>query len=281
MGRNRRLNTHFWNDTFIAALEKDQKLLYVYLITSPLGNMLGVYEIHPRRIAFDTRLDKDTITEGLKAFERAGKAKYVHGHIIMTNFVKNQNYNKNMKKSAAKVIPKLPQKVLNDPFFIKVWDQFQNLPYAREILKEEGVTIGSRNQIETGGQNKQEEEPENDSDLFDSKWRTRGVPVPEPLQIEGFVERYEEYWDYMMESRKMRSSLSMVESQFRRLIELKEKGNDPLKVIEQTINAGNKSFYPLKDQEFESKKNSNGSNGHKSRTDQTFDAGEELIGGGG
>lgn len=88
--------------------------------------------------------------------------------------------------------------------------------------------------------------------------RVKGCPIPEELQVEGFKERYEAYWEYMTETKQQRSSIPAVESHFRKLIALKEKGNDPLAVIDQTISAGNKSFYPLKDNQFESNDENNG-----------------------
>lgn len=80
--------------------------------------------------------------------------------------------------------------------------------------------------------------------------RVLQVPVPKQLQIEGFEDRFLDYWDYMSEAHNREPNLQAVESNFRRLLELQMKGHDPLKVIDQTMAAGNKSFYPLKDKEF-------------------------------
>ena len=83
---------------------------------------------------------------------------------------------------------------------------------------------------------------------LNSRARLFGVPVPDALlDSEDFCKRFESYWAYLEETRNLRPSIYQVEANFRSLIELKKKGNDPLKVIDQTINAGNKSFYPLKE----------------------------------
>jgi hypothetical protein len=76
--------------------------------------------------------------------------------------------------------------------------------------------------------------------------RVNGCPIPEPLQVEGFKERYESYLAYLKETHKLTPSIQSVESNYRKLIELKQAGNDPLKVMDQTMNAVNKSFYELR-----------------------------------
>jgi|GEM_PF-6190576 len=83
-----------------------------------------------------------------------------------------------------------------------------------------------------------------------NKARVRGCPVPEPLRIDGFKERYEAYCRYMKQTHHISASIGSVQSHFRKLIELKQSGYDPLKVIDQTMAAGNKSFYPLNDKNF-------------------------------
>jgi len=45
MAKNRYINTKFWDDPFIAELSIKEKLLYLYLITNPLTNAAGIYEI--------------------------------------------------------------------------------------------------------------------------------------------------------------------------------------------------------------------------------------------
>jgi phage replication O-like protein O len=76
--------------------------------------------------------------------------------------------------------------------------------------------------------------------------RVNGCPIPEPLQVEGFKERYGSYLAYLKETHKLTPSIQSVESNYRKLIELKQAGNDPLKVMDQTMNAVNKSFYALR-----------------------------------
>ena len=96
----RSVNTRFWNDSFIEELSPSEKLLFLYLLTNPLTNILGIYEISIKRISYDTGIPKETILKALKGFETVKKVFYVENYIILPNFLKNQNLNANMKKGA-------------------------------------------------------------------------------------------------------------------------------------------------------------------------------------
>ena len=53
---------------------------------------------------------------------------------------------------------------------------------------------------------------------------------------------------------------------FRKLIELKRKGDDPVKVIRQTIMSGNKTLYALLENKFEGNNKQRGKNGTNKHT---------------
>ena len=87
--------------------------------------------------------------------------------------------------------------------------------------------------------------------------RINRCPVPDSLlKAPGFIEDYQRYLEYSSETLGIDRSPLMTDSDFRRLVELQLQNHDPGKVIWQTISGGNKSFYPLKDKEFEVKKKS-------------------------
>lgn len=73
-------------------MEKDpiEKLLFLYLLTNTLTNIIGIYEISIRRIAFDTGIDKDMVKNILERFEEDDKVKYENGWIAVKNFTKHQ-----------------------------------------------------------------------------------------------------------------------------------------------------------------------------------------------
>lgn len=257
--KKRSIDTHFWNDTYTGELNPDYKLLYLYLITNPLTNMLGIYEIRIQRICFDTRLDEETVNQALKRFEKDGKAKYVGGYVILLNFVKNQNYNTNMLKSAVSDMRELPDSVMRTGFFKKILRWFKKHTQVLEEVEELSVP-GKQMELDDVLEEDQPEEPtkqEKESKPPTSKWRTKGVPIPKPLRSDEFKDVIDQYWDHLTSTFKKRPSIPMVQGKFKRLLELKDQGHDPVKVVQQTINDGNKKFYAITDKKFESKSNKN------------------------
>lgn len=136
----RSVNTKFWDDSFITELDSQQKLLFLYLLTNPLTNLLGIYEISIKRIKFDTGLNNETLQKGLKRFETLRKCFYIDGYIILTNFLKNQSLNPNMKKAVTKAWRGLHEKLRN-----KIIDNnlipFQTLPKGLLTLSNPSVTL--------------------------------------------------------------------------------------------------------------------------------------------
>ena len=109
----RSVNTRFWDDPFIEELNPSEKLLFLYLLTNSLTNLLGIYEITIKRITFDTGLTRETILKALKGFESVGKVFYIDGFIVLPNFLKNQRLNPNMVKNAISEFNDLPEWLKN------------------------------------------------------------------------------------------------------------------------------------------------------------------------
>jgi hypothetical protein len=90
MAEYRTLKMDFWSDPFVEDLPSAAKLLYLYLITSPHTNNLGVLEITRRRIAYETGLDEADVNLHLAQLEASGKLFCVDGVIWIANFVRHQ-----------------------------------------------------------------------------------------------------------------------------------------------------------------------------------------------
>ena len=113
MSKLRSVSTKFWSDPFIEDITPNQKLLFLYLITNDLTNMLGIYEVSIKKMSFETGIKKDEVEKGLKVFESLSKVKYMGNYVILVNYLKHQNFNTNMKKSAIDIYNGLPN-VLKD-----------------------------------------------------------------------------------------------------------------------------------------------------------------------
>ena len=73
MAKERYINTKFWDDSYIVKLDPIEKLLFIYLLTNPLTNICGIYEVSLRRIAFDTGIEEEVILTLLRRFEEKRK----------------------------------------------------------------------------------------------------------------------------------------------------------------------------------------------------------------
>jgi len=155
MSKLRSVSTAFWSDPFIEDLTPVQKLLFLYLITNEKTNMLGIYENSIKKISFETGIKKDDVLNALKAFEMVGKVKYINNYIILVNYMKHQNYNTNMKKSAIDVYNNLP----ND-LKIKEVEITKDNPLEGFERLSKGVGMVSKIEVEYEEEREEEEEEE-------------------------------------------------------------------------------------------------------------------------
>ena len=80
----RSVNTKFWEDPFIEDLTPSEKLLFLYLLTNPKANLLGVYEISLKKISYDTGLNNETIRKAFERFAKVQKAFFTNYSLLQT-----------------------------------------------------------------------------------------------------------------------------------------------------------------------------------------------------
>lgn len=112
MSTQRMIKDSFWTDSYIANLDPSEKLLFIYLLTNPLCNIAGIYEIQAKRIAFDTGFDRDMVEKLLQRFQDDGKLLRIDEWLVIVNHAKHQSYkNPNVSKGIKRIIEELPEKV--------------------------------------------------------------------------------------------------------------------------------------------------------------------------
>ena len=136
----RSINTKFWEDPWIEELNPKDKLLFLYLLSNSKTNMLGIYEVSLSKISFETGLTKQEIGKAFEGFERVNKAFYIDNYVVLANFLKNQKYNTNMKKSATKEFSNLP-KLLKDKLSCNDSEGFERLIKGFEMLSKIEVEV--------------------------------------------------------------------------------------------------------------------------------------------
>lgn len=112
MSKQRIVNDSFWTDPYIEDLDPSEKLLFIYLITNPLCNIAGVYEIKLKRIAYETGFDKEMVERILKRFGKDKKIILKDSWIIISNFIKNQSTNPSVLRGIERILKDLPPSVL-------------------------------------------------------------------------------------------------------------------------------------------------------------------------
>jgi len=115
--KSRLVNTHFWDDKYTSNLDPIEKLLFLYFLTNPLCNIIGIYEIEIKRIAFDTGIDKEMVSKIIERFYKDKKLAYVDGYIIIKNFIKFQSQGSEKIKIGIKnQFDRLPENIKNFNF---------------------------------------------------------------------------------------------------------------------------------------------------------------------
>lgn len=117
MSTQRYISTSFWNDKWIRSLDPSERYLYMYLLTNPLTNIAGIYQITIDRIAFDTGYDQRTLLTMLERFAIAGKALFVlEEWIILPSWPKHQKWESKLtiKKGIESTLRTIPKVVLDE-----------------------------------------------------------------------------------------------------------------------------------------------------------------------
>lgn len=113
VAKQRIVNTKFWDDSYIAGLTPLEKLLFLYLITNPLTNISGVYELPVRRAAFDVGLSIEEVEKAFGRFEADGKMARFNGWVGVTNFIKHQTLNPKIKIGIMQELKRAPKEVVD------------------------------------------------------------------------------------------------------------------------------------------------------------------------
>lgn len=109
VAKQRYINTKFWDDSYIIDLDPIEKLLFLYLLTNPLTDICGIYEISLKRIGFDTGIDKDMVYKILNRFGKDNKIVYDNSWVAIKNFIKHQALNPKIEKGIEIGLNKAPK----------------------------------------------------------------------------------------------------------------------------------------------------------------------------
>ena len=128
MAKVRQVNTFFWDDPYIEELCPEGKLLFLYLITNPLTNIAGSFEISTKRMHEHTGITRDRIAELLKRFEADGKVIYKDRWMLTVNTIQHQSLTTpTIRAGIAAIISDSPQWVKDRVCIAYEWLSHLNL----------------------------------------------------------------------------------------------------------------------------------------------------------
>jgi len=196
--------------------------------------MLGIYEASIKKISFETGIPEGTVSKDLKAFESLGKVRYLKNFVVLTNFIKHQNYNPNMKKAAVTIYNDLPQDVKIEGLTL---DETNPLKAFESLCKGLGmvrkVEVEVEVEKETEKEVKIEEEP---------------LTLSMPFETLDFINIWEHWKEY--KKIEFKFSYKSVQSQQAALNELANMANGQehlaIAIIKQSMANGWKGFVNLK-----------------------------------
>jgi len=114
MATSRYIKTTFWDDSWVRGQTPTERYVYLYLLTNPLTNIAGIYEITTDRIQFDTALRKQDVKRILDSFRESGKA--IHHDerwMILPNWPKHQEINSGLtRKGLERILAGTPPEVI-------------------------------------------------------------------------------------------------------------------------------------------------------------------------
>jgi len=156
---------NLWSDPFIESLSPMGKLLYLYLITSPHTNNMGILEVSRKRISIDTGMDDKSINVEMDFLKKSGKVVEIDGVIWLVKFIANQT---SCSPKIVEGLKRLSEQIKSPKLRRLIW---QHYPYAMKV-------------IPTGGDG---------TDTLSDGMDTLSIPTAElELEVESELEEEEE-----------------------------------------------------------------------------------------
>lgn len=90
--KTRIVYTKIWKDGWFGELKPEAQNLFWYLLTNENVNIIQLFEIPTKQIAYDTNLEIKAAEKILKQFEQDGKIDRCNDYILLTNAHKYETY---------------------------------------------------------------------------------------------------------------------------------------------------------------------------------------------
>lgn len=107
--KTRIIETKFWKDPYVVDLTSQERLLFLYFLTTEHVNIIHCYEITDREIEFDTGIDRGIIEVSKKKFDGDKKIAFLDNYVCLINAWKYESYTGELNNRAKiKLIKQMP-----------------------------------------------------------------------------------------------------------------------------------------------------------------------------
>lgn len=138
MAKQRYIDTHFWDDSYIEQLKPIERYLFMYFLTNPHTNICGVYELSRKKIANETSLSLSQIDKIIQKFSDGKKIYYLDGWVYVKNFIRHQSVNPKILLGIENKLKELPEQIIRKINELKAMDSLYietELPESESKLK--------------------------------------------------------------------------------------------------------------------------------------------------
>ena len=170
MGIKRPVDTGFWNDRKVEDFTPEDKYFMLYLLTNPRTTQLGIYEISPKRAAYEMGYSQEAVAALLERFERVHKIIIYSkdtSEIAIKNFLRHS-----IVKGGAPVrdcLIKEIKQVKNKSLIAQMFSHIKGYENLNETVQKIIAEYEEKNGLLSySNENKNENENENDVSYHDS-----------------------------------------------------------------------------------------------------------------
>ena len=128
----RAIDTSIWGDPWFTELSAEAKMVFMYLLTNERSTAAGIFDLSPRRMAFDIGIDQSTAESALA--ECSARVRWWPDHSIVwvVNFFRHQAVNDNFLKSAQRTYADLPAEIRNE--VVMTYPEFDTNPSGTRLV---------------------------------------------------------------------------------------------------------------------------------------------------
>jgi hypothetical protein len=139
----RKIHHSFWTDPDIESLTPEQKYFYLWLITNPAVNQIGLYEFSVRRASFETGYNAETIEKLISHFEKIGKikvSKATNEMLVCKMYFHNKSNSPKVVKHVQELLKAVKNKVLIQYIYsMDIESQEEEVQYKTQVQEEAKV----------------------------------------------------------------------------------------------------------------------------------------------